>query len=420
MTAVWRALTMLALHVPLSVAAAAWPPVDAIRFVGNDTTRERVMLREMTLGPGDPADPAAIEASRQAILDLGLFRDVAIASEPGENGVTLVVTLDEKWYVLPVPRLDASSDRDVSYGAELRWNNVMGRNHTLEVYAERSEFEEERDREDERHVELSYDAPYLFDTPYALHLELEHLERGALDREGRGYDETFRRAEVLATRDFTRGRPRRGWTLGAGLYRDDQTTSGAFAPPSDGVALAAVGTARYDDLRFHVYSETGRRLRLRAEIASDAFASDYDYSRTQASYFASRAFGEIEHQTLHFLAGAGVATDGPRSRNTYSLGGSGALRGYGSDFLEGDAFYYVAAEYLRPIRWDWLRLVVLAELGGADRNVFDSSNADLSPYASIGLGVRIRLVKFVDVELELGIAMPLRGGDGARFFAGGN
>ena len=405
---------------PLTTLAAPWPRVAAIRFTGNDTTRESVLRREMTIAPGDPADPAELANSRQAILDLGLFRSVDLSTEPAEGGVVVVVAVDEKWYVLPIPRADASSDGDYGYGVQLRWSNVLGRNHTLNAYAEQSEYEEERDREDERRLRVSYAAPYVFGSRYELRSRLEYLERGALDPQQRPYDETFRRAELLAVRDFTTDRPRRGWVFGAGLYYDDQTTGGAFAPPPDGEALAAVATARWDDLRFHVYSETGRRFDVRTELASSGAVSDYGYTRTTARGFESRAIGGREHQTLHLLASGGVVTGGPRSRNNFSLGGSGRLRGYETDFVEGDRYYYVAAEYLRPIRWDWLRLLVLAEVGGARRNVFGTATADGSPYASIGLGLRLRFVRFVDVEIELGVAYPLRGGDGARFFAGGN
>lgn len=415
-----RALALLALLLPLAAWGAPWPRVAAIRFVGNDTTREHVMLREMTLAPGDPADPAAIADSRQGILDLGLFRSVEIGTEPVDGGVALVVTVDEKWYILPIPRLDASSDGDYAYGAQLRWNNLFGRNHTLNAYAEQARFEEERDREDERELRATYVAPYAFGTRYDLRAALAYIDRGALDRDGRPFGETFRRAELIATRDLTRDRPRRGWILGAGLYYDDQDTDGEFAPPPDGESIALVGTARYDDLRFHVFSESGRRLNARTELASSGAFSDYSYTRTYANYFESRPIGTREHQTLHLLAGGGVVTGGPRSRNNFSLGGSGTLRGYESDFLEGDRYYYLAAEYLRPIRRDWLRLLVLAELGGAQRNVFGAPNADGSPYGSIGLGVRIRFVRLVDVEIELGVAYPLRNGDGPRFFAGGN
>ena len=413
-------LVLILVLLPLAVSAAPWPRVSAVRFTGNDTTRESVLLREMTLAPGDAADPAELESSRQAILDLGLFRSVEIATEPAADGVALVVAIEEKWYVLPIPRADASSDGDYGYGVQLRWNNVLGRNHTLNAYVERSEYEEERDREDEQRLRLAYAAPYLFGSPYELRARLEHLERGALDPQGRAYDETFRRAELLAVRDFTTDRPRHGWIFGAGLYHDDQTTGGAFAPPPDGRALAAVATARYDRLRFHVYSETGRRFDARTELASSGLASDYGYTRTSASYFESHAIGARPHQTFHVVAAGGVVTGGPRSRNNFSLGGSGRLRGYESDFLEGDRYYYLAAEYLRPIRWDWLRLFAVAEVGGAERNVFGRANADGSAYASVGLGVRLRFVRLVDVEIELGIAVPLRDGDGARFFAGGN
>ena len=46
-----RALLLLALLLPLAARAAPWPRIAQIRFVGNDTTRDYVILREMTLAP---------------------------------------------------------------------------------------------------------------------------------------------------------------------------------------------------------------------------------------------------------------------------------------------------------------------------------------------------------------------------------
>ena len=60
----------------------------------------------------------------------------------------------------------------------------------------------------------------------------------------------------------------------------------------------------------------------------------------------------------------------------------------------------------------------VAEAGGADDDF--RGEADGSPYASLGLGVRVRLTWFVDIEIEAGFAVPLRDGDGVRFFAGAN
>src|SRR5690606_22018944 len=103
-----------------------------------------------------------------------------------------------------------------------------------------------------------------------------------------------------------------------------------------------------------------------------------------------------EHQTMHLFAGGGILSGGPRSRNTYSLGGSSRMRGYDSDAIEGDTYWYLAGEYLRPLRWDWLRLLAMVEVGGARRNVYEERTR--GAYASVGLGLRARITWFVDIE----------------------
>lgn len=398
-------------------AAADAPPVTDIRFVGNDITRPKVMLREMSLRAGDPADPGQIERSRQSIFDLGLFREVRIEQIPQADGVALEVHVREKRYLLPLPRVDGSSDGNYSYGGQLRWSNIRGLNHRMDLYVEQGRYSDDPNRERERAVRLAWDAPYLYDSPYNLSTRLGRLERVTPGANG-SFDETFDHAEMLVSRDRIWRRPRRGWTFGGGLLWQDQRASGEFAPPSDGEALAAVFTAEYRDLRFNLYSESGRHFSTRLETASESFASDYDYTRLTARYAEYRPVGNLPHQSVHLIADGGLYASGPRSRNAFDLGGSSRLRGYESDYLEGQRYWRLAGEYLRPLGRDWLRLLAVAEVGGTDRALLD--RRDGSPYASVGLGVRIRLVWFVDVEIEAGVAWPLRGGDGMRFFASGN
>lgn len=401
------------------------PRIVEIRLSGNEKTRDKVILRELDLAPGDPADPTAIENGRQAVMDLGLFRKVDATTQPTTGGVIVLITMREKYYLLVLPRVDASSDRDVSYGAQLRWSNVWGLNHRLNVTAETGDFPEERDRREEDSVRMSYRAPYLFDSPYELRARLERLERvtPVIDLTTNEvtddtFDETFDQFDIGLARDLRSGRPRRGWIVGGGLYWQRQDTSGDFAPPPDGEALALVGTADFDDLRFHLYSETGRRFNARVEAAGDGLGSDYSYTRTTLDYFQSNALGDMPHQTWELLGSAGVITGGPGSRNEFSLGGSSQLRGYDSDDLEGNRYYYGSLQYLRPIKWNWLRLLAFVEVGGTDDD--REGLRDGSPYADIGVGVRIRLPWFVNIEIEAGWAYPLRGGEGANFFASGN
>ena len=74
-------LLMLCLAWLSEIAAASAPKVLAIRFAGNHTTRPSTMLRELTFGVGDAYDAERVEASRQAIQDLGLFRAVTVRAE---------------------------------------------------------------------------------------------------------------------------------------------------------------------------------------------------------------------------------------------------------------------------------------------------------------------------------------------------
>lgn len=402
-----------------------WPRIVGIEVSGNENTRDKVILRELDLAPGEPADPARIARGRQAVSDLGLFREVDATQRPVDGGVVLQVSLREKYHLLVLPRVDANSDRDVSYGAQLRWSNVWGLNHRLNLSVESGDYPEERDRREEKSVALAYRAPYLFDSPYELRTRLERRERvtPVIDPVSDevtddSFEETFDHAEVGVARDLRIGRPRAGWIVGGGVLWQRQDTAGVFAPPADGQAVALVGTADYDDLRFHIYNETGRRFSSRIEAASRDLGSDYDYTRATVDYVQSRAIGTTPHQTIEALASGGVLVGGPRSRNAFSLGGSSRMRGYDSDFLEGDRYYYGSLQYLRPVKWNWLRLMAFVEVGGTDDDREGRRNG--SPYANVGLGVRARLTWFVNIDIEAGWAYPLRDGDGANFFASGN
>jgi outer membrane protein assembly factor BamA len=416
-----RALVLvvsLLLAVPILVLAeetADWPRISEIRFEGNDTTREQVFLREMDLAPGDPANPERIERNRQAILDLGLFRSVHIDQTPVSDGVVLTVRVREKYYFLAIPRFDTSSDRDYSYGAQVRWNNVWGLNHTLNLYAEQGRYPDHRLREDERSFRLSYNAPYLLGRD-SFGGSIERIERVVPDDAG-SYDETIDRLELRISRDFRANRPRRGWIASTGLYRQSQTTAGEFAPPPDGTATALVLGADYADVRFYLYSEQGRRFASRLELAQEGWLSDYSYQRLDMGYTEYIGLPWGEHHNLNLIGALGWYGGGTGRIDTYGLGGSGDLRGYPADYLEGQRYGYFSAEYLRPLGPDWLRLLVLAEAGATGGSI-EGGREGL--YGNIGLGVRIRLTWFINVEIEAGVAWPLRGGEGMQFFAGGN
>ena len=109
---------------PLPVPAEDWPTISGIDFAGNDITRPETMRRELLVHVGDPADPEAIERSRQAVQDLGLFRWVAVERKRLDDGtIRLTFVVHEKWYILPLPRVEGNSNGDYGYGGQV-WVNV--------------------------------------------------------------------------------------------------------------------------------------------------------------------------------------------------------------------------------------------------------------------------------------------------------
>lgn len=408
----WLAALLLALMSGPAVAQTH-PTILEIAFEGNETTRPAVMLRELVARVGDPADPQAIERGRQGLLDLGLFRRVRVRTEALDGGVRVVYGVDERYYFLPLPRGDVKSDGRYSYGAQLRWDNLAGLNHTLRLVAEQED-EQRQGIGKETSVFTSYDAPFLAGSPYRLGVSTGYSTRPVVGDDGE-YTETFRRAGLRVARTYSDGPASQGLTLGTGLTWRQQRTSGAAAPPAYGDAVAPSVFANHRALHNRIYSDVGESWAVGAEVAEDGWGSDYSYVNLDGGYVRHVQIGDTEHQTLHFRAYTGLYFSGPEGVEQYGLGGASRLRGYDSNFIEGNAYYYVTAEFARPIGWRWMRWVVIAEAG----NVFaEPEDIDFDRvYGSLGVGLRFRFSHFVDFEVELGYSIPLGGGSG-KIFAG--
>ena len=420
-TALLHALAFISAMLCCDAVAAAqndaraprWPTIREIAFEGNDSTRPKVMLREMVVAVGDPADPARIERSRQAIQDLGLFRRVTVRQEPVDDGVRLVFTVAEKWYVLPVPRFSYDSDGRMSYGGQVVWNNLQGLNDTLRLNWVRGD-SSDPSRGREQTYSAGYSLPFVADSPWSMDLSGSFKKSPVEDPAP--YQESFETAQTLFTRRLSRGPASQGWQAGGGLLWQNESRSGANAPPSYGGATAAVGLLSYRNLHYKVYSEQGLLWFARSEVAFRHVGSDYGYEQLTSGIRRYYAIGSDAHQSLNLLGDIGIRCDGPDGVNEFSLGGRSGLRAYPLHFDEGNAYYRVAAEYLHPIGWDWLRGLVVLEAG----NVFASpEQTEFSRvHVSLGVGLRLRVTWLVNFEVEGGIAVPLDRRGSPRLFGG--
>jgi outer membrane protein assembly factor BamA len=416
-----RALAAALLCAAAGVQAQV-PVVREIAFRGNEVTQPVVMLREMSVRVGDPADPAAIERSRQGVQDLGLFRSVHADLEPVEGGVRLVIKVKEKLFILPFPRADATSDGGYGYGVQMTWNNVWGLNHTFRPFFERRQPSEGDADPETRGIltrsQLRYSAPFVWGK-FGIDASAGYIETPYLTP--LKYEETATFLSLALARKFSDGQTSQGWTAYTGLTWANEDHSGPQVPTNPdelalGHALALGVGAAYRNLHFNVYSDEGVSYGFGVQSATKDVASEYDFTTWGAYYYRYFAVGDTPHQNLNLQFDVQARHDGRYGGDFYSVGGTSTARGFEPETAKGDAFYAASIEYLRPVFRNSIRLLA----------VVDATNAFVTPadahldkvYVSAGIGVRVRIQAFVALDLELGIAWPLGGdGDGARVFA---
>jgi outer membrane protein assembly factor BamA len=109
--------------------------ISDIMVLGNGTTKEYVVTREMSMHVGDTLTQQKIERDRNNIYNLGLFNKVDIEYAVQNDSAQLFVIVTERWYLIPFPIIGIKY-RDPSklyYGAGFIHKNFMGRNEKVLV-----------------------------------------------------------------------------------------------------------------------------------------------------------------------------------------------------------------------------------------------------------------------------------------------
>jgi outer membrane protein assembly factor BamA len=192
--------------------------INRIFIVGNRVTKDRIVLRELTVKSGDIVYstelPIILEMDKKKLINTRLFNTVEIRIlefQPDE--MDLLIDLNERWYTFPAPIFELA-DRNfnewwqnynhdfsrVNYGLRLYQYNMRGRNETLRLTAQFGFT---------RRFEISYRFPYIdkkqkhglivdFDFSEAKNLayrtfdhKLEYLEADQLLKNTRGGGLTY-------------------------------------------------------------------------------------------------------------------------------------------------------------------------------------------------------------------------------------
>ncbi len=410
------ALIVLLQGTPEAIAAPGSDVIDEIRFSGNKVTQEIVMRQEMLVSEGDPIDVNKIEKSRQAIMNRGLFKSVEaeVLQEDGAN--VLLITVEERFYILPLPRLDARlEEKEYSYGIDLRHDNLMGLNQRLRLtYEHKNSADGESPTRKES--SLSYSYPRILGSSENLSVsgkvireELQELENeiliGSYRQDSRSL--SFRVSRWLGPDSISRG-----WILGGGMavsqriYSRQQGSGEVF---ENSQALELNAGLDYSAVEEFPYHREGSAYGFGLSVSLPETGSDYSYNRFalyHRNYHAMSVVDASIHTQVKFGLANGSSFDAP----AFGVGGGSSLRGYESDVAEGNAMLQLNAEYHHHLSgYRQLRGVVFIDAGNAWPGGLEIDPGKF--YSSVGLGLRWRVQSFVDLTLRIDTAYALDTGE---------
>jgi outer membrane protein assembly factor BamA len=128
--------------------------VNKIIILGNKVTRDRIILRELSLKPGDTISDLKIDEvlalDRNKIYNLRLFQTVTVRwLSFDQQLIDLIIEVNERWYLFPSPILEIADrnfnewwqnyDHDlkrINYGVRIYQHNFRGRNEYLRFTAQ--------------------------------------------------------------------------------------------------------------------------------------------------------------------------------------------------------------------------------------------------------------------------------------------
>ncbi|TDO06116.1 MULTISPECIES: outer membrane protein assembly factor BamA [Halomonas] len=116
--------------------------VRRIEFVGNTTTQDEVLRREMVQMEGAPASTESISQSRQRLERLGFFKQVDVETRPvagAPDQLDVTYTVEEQPSGSISVSFGFSQSAGLIYGASISQNNFLGTGNRVNFTAQRSD-----------------------------------------------------------------------------------------------------------------------------------------------------------------------------------------------------------------------------------------------------------------------------------------
>jgi len=356
---------------------------------------------------------------------LGLFVSVYAQLEPVDGGVVLHIIVKEKYYILPVPKINRDDRNHFTLGAELSLDNLGGYNQQFKYRYENQQATGVSGGKVTSDL-ISYSYPRMFGSAYNLQTGVSEQKSPAEVVTGATLTSLYRlsawTANMQLTRWLDRTGPSRGWQVGGGgVVRVNSYDFLSGALNSDFMDARAVGItllAQFADVHDYLFSRSGIEYGYSGEYGDPAIGSDGHYTRHELYYRKYWLLEGRPHENIDLQSKLGLSSGNmfPIDTYAYGLGGNSSLRGYVSGTYTGNAYVLLNVQYLRPLfGYLPLRGTVFLDVGNAYPSYRELHLGDL--HWDVGFGLRLRLKSFVKIDLRVDVSYAYDTGT-VKVFAG--
>lgn len=381
--------------------------IEDIKLVGNDKTKDYVILRELRYKKGQPFNKFTASRSMERLYNTGYFEDVNMRLLPGREDHTVVTEIDvveQKTGVFSIGAGYSESDGMVGI-IELGENNFRGTGDKVNLHWEFGGSSEGKN------YQVSYTRPWINDNGDSLGFSLfdrrydydDYNSDGdtvaSYDKRRKGYNLTWGHASGEYRRNlFT-------WESVRESYDDYDGFSWGGAGPTDtatqdkwrqaimdnfGRTNSFTFTHVFDNRDNYFNASKGRRLSYSLQYGGHGLGGDYDFYKFTAEGRFYKALGNGHVLALRLMGGY---IDGETSYNQlFELGGSDTLRGYEDDQFKGEKMYAATLEYRIPVAKK-VEAVLFSDVGSAwsiDEGRIPWYEDDSSINWSVGVGLRLQ------------------------------
>lgn len=318
--------------------------VGSIRIIGNNYTKDYVILREVEMNIGEVLTPEKIQESKSRLNKLGIFNRVDINTLQAGSNIsvrTIIIKIKERKPILWKFGFGANSENSLTARAFTAgsFNNIGGTGRAVGGRIEVKQNLAEIDRLEGK-VTFGYLEPFLFDTRYKGRANTTYA-RSVVDFDSTTNIATINessRVQFLLERDFT-SHFKFIWTLWSidsrREYQDPKNEVGFFSSTQNIVLIGPLLDFDYRDNPF--LPTKGYRSRWSLDYSDPALGSSQriNFIRSEASFSFYQRIGKSKVVWANSVSGGYISNisnkenSGVPETYIFRLGGLTTIRGFG-------------------------------------------------------------------------------------------